>query len=221
MKTEATTGRGVPELWQTIQAFRAHSEGSRVRRLKARNEFRLRDLLTHRYLEFVEKTLLTPGEFDALIDRIAAREVDPYSAAEDILTRSLRPTMKVWLDHLGIAVQDVEQTLTFFRDVLGLHVDAPEEVASQRVRAHFLHLGPSSLELLEATAPDSPIAKFVEKRGPGHAPRRPARGRHRCGARVSRRPRHPPDRRVAAARRRGRAASRSFIRRPRTACWWS
>ncbi len=51
--------------------------------------------------------------------------------------------------------------------MLGLHVDAPEEVASQRVRAHFLHLGPSSLELLEATAPDSPIAKFVEKRGPG------------------------------------------------------
>jgi methylmalonyl-CoA epimerase len=75
--------------------------------------------------------------------------------------------MKVWIDHLGIAVQDVEQTLTFFRDVLGLHVDAPEEVASQRVRAHFLHMGPSSLELLEATAFDSPIAKFVEKRGPG------------------------------------------------------
>ncbi len=75
--------------------------------------------------------------------------------------------MKVWIDHLGIAVQDVEQTLTFFRDVLGLHVDAPEEVASQRVRAHFLHMGPSSLELLEATASDSPIAKFVEKRGPG------------------------------------------------------
>jgi methylmalonyl-CoA epimerase len=75
--------------------------------------------------------------------------------------------MKVWIDHLGIAVQDVEQTLTFFRDVLGLHVDAPEEVASQRVRAHFLHMGPSSLELLEATAPDSPIARFVEKRGPG------------------------------------------------------
>ena len=75
--------------------------------------------------------------------------------------------MKVWIDHLGIAVQDVEQTLTFFRDVLGLHVDAAEEVPSQRVRAHFLHMGPSSLELLEATAPDSPIARFIEKRGPG------------------------------------------------------
>jgi methylmalonyl-CoA epimerase len=75
--------------------------------------------------------------------------------------------MKVWLDHVGIAAGDLEASLTFFRDVLGLHVETPEEVASQRVRAHFLHMGPSSLELLEATAPDSAIARFVDKRGPG------------------------------------------------------
>ena len=75
--------------------------------------------------------------------------------------------MKAWLDHIGIAVGDVETSLAFFRDVLGLQVEAPEEVASQRVRAHFLHLGPSSLELLEATAPESPIARFIDKRGAG------------------------------------------------------
>ncbi len=90
LKTEATTGRGLPELWQTIQAFRAHSEGARVRRLKARNQFRLRDLLIHRYLDFVERRLLAEGEFDTLVDRIAARELDPYSAAEDLLRRSLK-----------------------------------------------------------------------------------------------------------------------------------
>jgi LAO/AO transport system kinase len=90
VKTEATTGRGLPELWQTIQAFRAHSEGTRVRRLKARNQFRLRDLLIHRYLDFVERQLLREGEFDALVDRIAARELDPYSAADDLLQRSLK-----------------------------------------------------------------------------------------------------------------------------------
>ena len=56
VKTEATTGRGVPELWQTIKAFRAHSRGhAGARRLEARNEFRLRDLLTHRFMEHVEK----------------------------------------------------------------------------------------------------------------------------------------------------------------------
>lgn len=75
--------------------------------------------------------------------------------------------MRVWLDHIGIAVGDLGAALAFFRDVLGLHVEVPDEVASQRVRAHFLHMGPSSLELLEATSPDSTIAKFVERRGPG------------------------------------------------------
>ena len=75
--------------------------------------------------------------------------------------------MKAWVDHLGIAVDDLERALAFYRDALGLHVEPPEEVASQRVRAHFVPLGPSSLELLEATAPDSPIARFIAKRGPG------------------------------------------------------
>jgi methylmalonyl-CoA epimerase len=75
--------------------------------------------------------------------------------------------VRAWLDHVGIAVSDLEASLTFFRDVLGLHVEPPEEVASQKVRAHFLHMGPSSLEVLEATSPESAIAKFVERRGPG------------------------------------------------------
>ena len=91
VKTEATTGHGVAELWATIQQFRTHSESARTRRLKARNEFRLRDLLTHRFMELVEHELLGAGEFDALIARIAAREVDPYTAASDILLRALRP----------------------------------------------------------------------------------------------------------------------------------
>jgi methylmalonyl-CoA epimerase len=75
--------------------------------------------------------------------------------------------MKAILDHIGIAVADVGAALEFYRDALGLEVEAPEEVTSQRVRAHFIPVGPSALELLEATAPDSPIAKFVDRRGPG------------------------------------------------------
>lgn len=71
------------------------------------------------------------------------------------------------LDHLGIAVDDLSKALAFFRDVLGLTVNASEDVTSQRVRAHFLHAGDPALELLEATAPDSPIARYLEKRGPG------------------------------------------------------
>jgi methylmalonyl-CoA epimerase len=75
--------------------------------------------------------------------------------------------MRAVLDHVGIAVSDLQASLAFFKDVLGLHVEATEEIASQRVRATFLHTGQSTFELLEATAPDSPIAKFVEKRGAG------------------------------------------------------
>src|SRR5438093_756566 len=75
--------------------------------------------------------------------------------------------MKAILDHVGIAVRDLPAALAFYRDALGLEVEAPEEVVSQHVRAHFVAVGESSLELLEATAPDSPIAKYVEKRGPG------------------------------------------------------
>ncbi len=76
-------------------------------------------------------------------------------------------TMKATLDHIGIAVKDLPAALAFYRDALGLHVDVPEDVASQRVRAHFIPVGESALELLEATAPDSPIAKYVDRRGPG------------------------------------------------------
>ena len=78
--------------------------------------------------------------------------------------------MKATLDHIGIAVKDLEKALAFYRDALGLEVEAPEEVASQHVRAHFIRVGQSSLELLEATAPDSAIARYVDKRGPGIHP---------------------------------------------------
>jgi methylmalonyl-CoA epimerase len=75
--------------------------------------------------------------------------------------------MKAVLDHVGIAVRDLAAALAFYRDALGLDVEAPEDVASQRVRAHFLPAGQASLELLEATSSESAIAKYVEKRGPG------------------------------------------------------
>jgi methylmalonyl-CoA epimerase len=85
--------------------------------------------------------------------------------------------VKAVLDHVGIAVKDLGAALAFYRDALGLEVEAPEEVASQRVRAHFIPVSESKdrraeapgvkLELLEATSPDSAIARYLEKRGPG------------------------------------------------------
>ena len=75
--------------------------------------------------------------------------------------------MKATLDHIGIAVASIDDALAFYRDALGLEIERPEEVASQRVRAHFIPAGEAALELLEATADDSPIARYVAKRGPG------------------------------------------------------
>jgi len=75
--------------------------------------------------------------------------------------------MKATLDHVGIAVRNLDEALAFYRDALGLHVEVPEEVASQRVRTHFIPTGQAALELLEPTSDDSVVARYVEKRGPG------------------------------------------------------
>jgi methylmalonyl-CoA/ethylmalonyl-CoA epimerase len=75
--------------------------------------------------------------------------------------------VKVSIDHIGIAIADLDAALGFYRDALGLEIEAPEDVPSQRVRAHFITAGGAALELLEATADDSPIAKYIARRGPG------------------------------------------------------
>jgi methylmalonyl-CoA epimerase len=75
--------------------------------------------------------------------------------------------MKAVLDHIGIAVADLPAALAFYRDGLGLEVEGSEVVASQHVHAHFVPVGGATLELLEATAPESPIARYIDKRGPG------------------------------------------------------
>ena len=71
------------------------------------------------------------------------------------------------IDHIGIATNDIEQMASIYRDALGLNVVETEEVASQKVRVAMLPVGESRIELLEATAADSPISKFLARRGPG------------------------------------------------------
>jgi methylmalonyl-CoA epimerase len=75
--------------------------------------------------------------------------------------------MKAVLDHIGIAVRDLREALHFYVEALGLEIEPPEDVPSQQVRVHFIPVGEARLELLEATSPDSPIARYVDKRGPG------------------------------------------------------
>jgi methylmalonyl-CoA/ethylmalonyl-CoA epimerase len=71
------------------------------------------------------------------------------------------------IDHLGIAVNSIEEAKKLFHDILGLKFEGTETVAEQKVTTAFFPVGDSEVELLESTAPDGPIAKYLEKRGEG------------------------------------------------------
>ena len=71
------------------------------------------------------------------------------------------------IEHIGIAVKNLTEAISFYENVLGLKCYAIEEVADQKVKTAFFMVGDVKLELLEATSEDSPIAKFIEKKGEG------------------------------------------------------
>jgi len=71
------------------------------------------------------------------------------------------------IHHVGIAVHDLDESLKFYRDVLGLHVHALDTVEDQGVRAALLTIGESEIELLEPTRPDANVAKFLDRKGEG------------------------------------------------------
>jgi methylmalonyl-CoA epimerase len=75
--------------------------------------------------------------------------------------------MPIEIDHLGIAVRSLAEGLAFYEKTLGMTVVHTETVAIEQVSVAMLPAGESRIELLEATSPDSTIAKFIEKRGPG------------------------------------------------------
>ncbi len=71
------------------------------------------------------------------------------------------------IEHIGIAVKSIENAKEFYEKILGLTCYAIEEVADQKVKTAFFKVGETKIELLEPTSEDSPIAKFIEKRGEG------------------------------------------------------
>ena len=71
------------------------------------------------------------------------------------------------INHIGIAVNSLDEAIPFYRDNLGMAFKGMEEVLGQRVKVAFLEVGESKIELLEPTTNESPVAKFLEKSGPG------------------------------------------------------
>jgi len=106
----------------------------------------------------IVKTVATEGT--GVAELLAAIERTPVSAP------SLR-TRQYTIDHLGIAVKSIDQALTFYQGQLGLPAQGRETVAQEKVNVAMLPVGGPRIELLEATGPESVIAKFIEKRGEG------------------------------------------------------
>lgn len=190
LRTEATANKGIGELVDTIDRFREQSAETLGARRRARAEWRLREILGRRFMLHLERHVLAPGEFAQWLDRIAARDVDPYGAAGTIMARALGAEMSseaisakiasepkspksppsslvTGIDHVGIAVADPAASLAFFSGVLGLGADAPEVVRGQNTQVRFINTGDAKLELVESLAAGSPIGNFLEKRGPG------------------------------------------------------
>lgn len=71
------------------------------------------------------------------------------------------------IDHLGIAVNSIDDGKKFWSDILGLAFEGQETVAAQKVTTAFFPVGESEVELLESTAPDGPVARYIEKKGTG------------------------------------------------------
>ena len=71
------------------------------------------------------------------------------------------------IEHIGIAVNSLEEAIPYYENMLGLKCYAIEEVAEQKVKTAFFQVGDTKIELLESTSPDGPVGKFIEKKGPG------------------------------------------------------
>lgn len=76
----------------------------------------------------------------------------------------MKPTI---VDHIGIAVKSIDKALTFWQGVLGVSCTGVEEVTEQKVKTAFLPIADTEVELLEATSEESPVSKFIEKKGEG------------------------------------------------------
>ncbi|HXT70863.1 MAG TPA: methylmalonyl Co-A mutase-associated GTPase MeaB [Vicinamibacterales bacterium] len=165
VRTVATTGTGLADLVAAIDRFKSQSAGEQGVRRRARAEWRLREMLERRFMQHVDGVVLGAGEFARLLDRIAAREIDPYTATESVMARALggTPAVASPLDHVGIAVRDAKTIATIFQSLLGLETGEPEVVGQHRLR--LVEAGGPTLELVEALSAEAPVGKFLEKRG--------------------------------------------------------
>ena len=185
VKTVATKGHGLDELETKLREHRAFLDGPEgAARRRERTRMRIEGLLREEILRKVETLAGDGGVLDEKAARVEARAEDPISAARYLAGRLKHEIggagahsnsektpggplgLVSRISHLGIAVTSVAEGGAFW-DLLGLLEEHREVVESQKVATSFRAVGESHLELLEPTSPESPIAKFLEKKGPG------------------------------------------------------
>jgi LAO/AO transport system kinase len=163
VKTVATEGRGIEELKKQIDDYVdrfANSELRLARKKQAAREH-LTALLRERLVQTAMDTAF-PGEaLDEVLDKIARHESDPHAIVDTILARTTR------IDHVGIAVRSIPDALKLYEGIIGLKVSGYEDVEEQGVRVAMLPVGDSRIELLQPLHSESPVEKFMSKRGEG------------------------------------------------------
>jgi LAO/AO transport system kinase len=163
IKTIATEGSGVGELRKQIDDYIdrfSHSESRLSRKKQAAGE-QLTALLRERLLRTTVRAAFPGDALDQTLDRIARHQADPHAIVQTVLGNSNR------IDHVGIAVRSIAAALKVYEGVIGLRVSGYEDVEEQGVRVAMLPIGESRIELLEPLHPDSPVEKFMAKRGEG------------------------------------------------------
>lgn len=199
VRTVATSGLGIDKLALEIERYRDHlaalnpdtPAGLSPRKVEAAAQ-RLMELLGARLLRRYREEWITAEELQELATAMVRRERDPHSIVDSLLARADRvadpvldeadgpepePPSGYTIQHLGIAVGKIGEALRFWRDALGLELQAPEGpedieegieiVAEQGVRVAMLPVGRSRIELLEPMGEETPVGKFLARRGPG------------------------------------------------------
>lgn len=175
VRTVATRQEGVEELLETISRFLAasRSDGRLARRKAERWRHRLAELVRERVLDRLLGGVFENGDWNRYAAAVASREADPYSVTDQILEQAVGIASTVQnktaavLDHIGIAVASLAEEVALYERALGLQVTGYEVIPQEKTRVAMIPVGESRIELMEATAPDSPIARFLAKRGPG------------------------------------------------------
>jgi methylmalonyl-CoA/ethylmalonyl-CoA epimerase len=179
VKTIATTGQGIEELVQVLDNFTECSKKGDLagQRQIGHSRSRLLDLLRQTLFERALAGPLEDGSLDWQVTEIVAHRKTPHDVVDEIistlipsgLTRQAlsEATSGVKFHHLGIAVESLTGAVPSFQKLLGKPPVTEETVTDQKVRVVSFHLGNGRVELLEATEADSPIARFIAKRGAG------------------------------------------------------